>query len=238
MPITQVLSLQEKYLDQTKIKVKDITTYGISAPDRRQDAARVMFAAKIDKNSVLTYATDLDNTNPLTDLDWIFNYIGDSPYRFMYFNVPLWSNAPSYQIEVITDEVISQFADIVYHADSNSYYKCIQPNNSIQPTVTASWENYWVVYNFTTLPLYINSNRLTVLIYDALVAYAYQSCIIKKVNKMSEKQLCGVCTDSEDFMNVLRMQFLLDSIESLVWQQQAAQAAYTLEEASKKFCSC
>lgn len=239
MPITQVLSLQERFQDATKIKVKDITEYGIISPDRRQDAARILLAAKFSSTEVLTYLTDVINTSPLSALEWEMAYLGDSTYRFFYYNIPLYDNAETYTNEEVTGDIITRYADIIYHTASNTYYKATDLSVvGIEPSVTIGWEGSWEVYTIAGIASYFLSDKLTVLVYDGLVTYAYDACLVKQVDAIADKELCGVCVETEAFLVVLRAEFLLNAAESQMWQQKPTRAEVILEEATKKYCRC
>ncbi len=238
MSVPHILCLNGRYQDCSKLTITDETAYSLSAPDRRQDAARVLFGAKMDENQVLTYIDSIVNTDPLTNLTWTFNSSGDGAYRFFYIDIPLYAPGDTYVKEIKdVNGFVTQYGNIIYHTTSETYYKAIGTSFSgIEPSVTSGWETSWEVYNIQGLKLELLSDKIDVFTHDDVSDCAYSSCVVKTIDKNTDKELCGLCIDSEEFLKVIKMQFLLDAAESNNWQDKVTRSEIILKEATKKYC--
>lgn len=238
MSLVKVLCLNGRYQDCSKLTINDETVYGVSNPDRRQDAARVLLGAKMDENQVLTYISSILNPTPLTTLTWTFNSSGDGAYRFFYIDVPLYNSGSTYVKEIKDlNGVITQYGNIIYHTTSTAYYKAIGTSfSNIEPTVTSGWETSWELYDIQNLKNELLSDKIVVFTHDDISDCAFSACLVKTIDKNTDKELCGLCIDSEEFLKVMKMQFLLDAAESNNWQDKVTRSEIILKEASKKYC--
>lgn len=238
MAIVHTLCLTERYQDCSKLTITDTSEYLEDAPDRRQDAARVLFGAKMDENQVLVYIDSILNPDPLTALSWTFDSSGLGAYRFFYIDVPLYDSGDTYVNETTNVAgAITRYPNIIYHEDSDSYYLAIGSSfSNIEPTVTSGWEDSWEVLPIESLKSHYNNDKITVYITDDISTCEYEACVLEAIDEKTDKELVGLCPNSPEFFNVIKMQFLLDAAISANWQQKATRSEVILVNAKKKYC--
>jgi len=239
MAVTKVLCLSERYQDCSKFTITDESVYTTSAPDRRQDIANILVGAKMDENQVLDYITGLDNSEPLSQISWLITSKGDGAYRFFLVGVPLFNPETTYVNQIVNGSgAITRYPNIIYHVASETYYRAIFSSfNGIEPTVTDGWQTYWEAYDLlTNIQTYLASDKFSTLIHDDGFYCNYESCLLKKIDSITDKELCGICPDNEAFNTVLRMQFMLDAANSNNWQDKATRSEVIIKEATKKYC--
>lgn len=222
----QVLCLPQRWQDCSEFTIKDETVYDSDiAGDGREDAARVMLAAKMTETQILTFIP-LSNTTPLSTIEWTVTSSGDGSYRFFYFNI-LFYNVLTEYLETV----------IIYH--NSVYYKAIGNEfDAIEPGVTSGWETYWEIFDITTLNEEIENTTLDIKIHDDIVTCAFENCILDEVGDTEDKILCGLCLTSEQLDKLLTMEILLDAANSNNWQQKSTRSEVILKEANKKYCNC
>jgi hypothetical protein len=236
MAVDKVLCLKERYQDTSKFTVHDTSEWLDEAPDRREDAARFLVAAKMDENQQLTFIAVI-NDDPLNDLEWDITSEGVGAYRFFYISIPLWDDIYNQALvaEVAdADGVITTHANFAYHNDT--LYKVILGHSNNEPGVAADWETYWEEYNPANLYTQILSTAIDVHLHDDISTMEYEECIVEKVDAKTDGELCGACCTDQEFLNLMKMQFLLDAAMSNNWQGKATRSEVILKEASKKFC--
>lgn len=233
-----VLCFPDRYQDLTKFTVSDETEYEVSAPNRRQDHAQYLVVAKMDEKQALTYIEDIDNSDPLTTLEWLLTSKGDGAYRAFYFIIPLYNNSTSYDSEIVVDEKITQYGDIIYHPGSEKYYIPLVDNViGIQPSVTSGWETSWEEYDFAAnFFSQLDSDKIVVHIHDDIITASYEDCLLSKFMCKTYSELCSLCSNDEAFLTMMKAQFMLDSAISADWQDKAIWAEVILREAKKKYC--
>ena len=236
MAVDKVLCLPTRYQDLSIITVNDETAW-VADPDARNSAARVLLGAATNESQVLDWITDIDNSDPRTRLEWTMTSKGDSSYRFFYISIPLYSVTDTYVWEVKDSAgVVTQYGNIIYHIASATYYKAIAEEfDGVEPSVTSGWENYWAVYDITNLKDEILNDKLDIHIHDDIITGAYEDCIVAKADATAKAVLCDACSD-EQWITMEKMEFMLDSVNSLNWQDKAVQGGITLKQAHKKFC--
>jgi hypothetical protein len=232
MAVDKVLCLTERYQDKTKFTITDESEWLDDAPDRREDAARILVATKMDEEQQLEFIAVL-NTDPLATISWLITSSGSGAYRFFYIDIPLWDTDEEYVAEVITDEVVTTYANFVYH--NEVFYKAIADNDAVEPGVTSGWEDYWEEYD-GDFHEQIESDILTIHIHDDISTMEYEECIMDKVDVRTEAELCGACCSDTEFLNLIKMQFFLDSANANNWHDKAVRAEVILQQATKKFC--
>jgi hypothetical protein len=233
MAVDKVLCLKERYQDTTKFTIYDESEWLDDAPDRREDAARILLAAKMDENQQLTFITTVDNSSPLDTLSWVIDSAGLGAYRFFYIDLEFWSDSIAYEGEVTEDDEVTNYGDIVYH--NETYYKAIADSSDVEPGVDDGWEDYWSEYS-GTFQDEIENDQLTIHIHDDISTMDYEECILDKVDAKTDAELCGACCSDVEFLNLMKMQFLLDTAISNNWQEKATRAEVILQQADKKFC--
>jgi hypothetical protein len=234
MAVTRVLCVKELYQDHSQFTIEDESEWTDDAPDTRDYDARFLVAAKMSEIQALTFIT-VENDDPFNDLEWDILSSGIGAYRFFYIDIPVWLAGTLYYAHV--EEVagtITSYANIVY-ADG-VYYKAIVDNTDIEPGVTTDWEDSWEIFDTDLLYAEILNDRLTIHIHDDLITSEYDECILDHLDEMTDKELCGACCDTAEFMKLMKMQFMLDAAESCNWQEKAPRADLVINEASKKFC--
>jgi hypothetical protein len=233
-----VLCLQGRYQDCSKATIADETAY--TAPSNTRDSAyRYLIGAKMDEDQNLKWLTDLVNTTPLTQLSWTFTTQGTGAYRFYYISVPFYNSGATYTKEVISDGVISSYANIIYYPGNQTLYKAIGTNFiAIEPTVSDSWENYWEVFDPTLFDTQLNSTTIEVFRSDDIITCEYETCILDRITELEDEAICGVCINDQAFMELSKMEFLLDAANSNNWQDKATRSETILKEAMKKYCKC
>lgn len=238
--VDQILCLSDRYQDCSKVTVKDETEYGDDAPDRRLDAARVLVAAKMDENQNLVFVTDIDNSLPLSDLEWIFDSLGDGGYRFFYFNIGFYEAATPYVWEIKdVDNKITQYGNILYVESLDAYYTpSVSSVTDVEPGVTSGWENSWDEFDIATLYKQVLSTKLDILTYDDTVTCGFEKCILEEAEELVDDELKSCC-DATQFLKVQKMEFMLDAANSANWQQKTPWADLIVKESKKKFnCNC
>lgn len=239
MAVEKVLCLKGRYEDCSKFIIEDESEYGTVAPDRRQDIANILVAAKMDENQALTYITGLENDEPLSQISWTVTSKGDGAYRFFLVGIPLFDPEATY-VNQITNEagVITRYPNIIYHTPSEKHYLAIGASfDGIEPTITLDWEDYWEEYDILEGAIsQLQNDKLNITIHDDIVTCEYEACLLNKIDSITDKELCGICTDNDAFNNVLRAQFMLDAANSNNWQDKATRSEIILKEATKKYC--
>lgn len=236
MAVDKQLCLEGRYQDCSKLTINDETPYTNVAPDRRQDFARYLFGAKMDEAQVLTYISDIINTDPLATVSWTFTSMGDGAYRFYYLDIPLYDNAVTYVKQIVNGSgIVTQYGNIVYR--SGILYKAIGTSFSgITPGVTTGWETSWVIILEADLKTEYLNDKIGVFRNDDISTCNYEACLLAKIEEEGEELLCSSCVDDEKFLNVIKAQFLLEAALSADWQDKAVRAEIILKEAKKKFC--
>ena len=247
MPFTKddfLLFLETRTQDSNKGKFVDQTPYGTPNQDRNT-TANILVVAKMDENQNLVFIPNIDNTIPLSALGWYFTTtpnatktITDGAYRAFLMVFSLYSGAATYdKEEVDIDGLITQYADIIYHSGSNTFYKAIANSfTAIEPSVTVGWATYWEV--FTNFSSYILSDRATVIIHihDDTVTFKYEDCLKDELVDITDDILCGVCDKWEDLLKVVQMTLVLDETNSLNWQNKQTRGEVVIVEGTRKFC--
>lgn len=238
MAITQTLCFSGRYQDCGSFIVSDTTVYGVSAPDRRIDAARVLVPAKMDENQILSFITGIDNTDPLNALEWTVTSQGIGAYRVFYFNILFYDVLVTYRSQAVDAEgVITRYPHIIYVSSSEKYYTPKVDNVlAVEPEVTVGWENSWSEYDITDLKNQILTDKITVLTHDDIVTCEYEECLVEMVDKRTDKELCGICAIDDEFVKLLRAEFMFTAAQSNNWQGKATRSEVILKEAKKKFC--
>jgi hypothetical protein len=240
MPFTKddyILCLDTRTQDASKGLIKDETPYG--APNQlRVNQANFLVVAKLGENQTLSFVSGIDNSDPINALQWYFTTDEDSEYRFFLFETHEWANDVDYQKEIITDSIITQYGNIVYHVASAKFYKAIEtsgPSSTFyEPSVTVGWQTYWVeISDFSTQIL---TDQLIVHLHDDLVAFKYEDCLKDVLVNLTDDVLCGVCQKWEDMYDYFRMELLLTGAESENWQNHPDRADFIITEATMKFC--
>lgn len=227
----QVLCLPQRWQDCSMFSIKDETEYDSDvAGDGREDAARIMVAAKMTEKEALTFISGLDNSSPLSAIEWDITSEGDGAYRFFYFNILFYGGATEY--------IGGDNPSIVYN--DSVYYIAIAEDTftAIEPGVTSGWEDYWEEYDIANLKDQIANTSLDIKIHDDIVTCNFENCILASLDKIPDNILCGLCVSSEQLDTLLTMDILLDGANSKNWQQKAPQAETILREANKKYCNC
>lgn len=233
MPVTKVLCLTERYQDKTKFTIQDESEWLDDAPDRREDAARILVAAKMDEEQQLSYL-EVDQGDPLTNLSWLLDSAGDGAYRFFYIDIPLWTDLIEFPAEVVdADGKITTYAGFTYH--NETFYKAKVTNTDVEPGVATGWEDSWDEYdgNFQSE---IESDELDVHLHDDISTMEYEECILDKVDAKTDGELCGACCTDQEFINLMKAQFLLDAALSNDWQDKVVRSEVILVQAHKKYC--
>ena len=106
----------------------------------------------------------------------------DGWYTLTVLDIPLWSVNTNYVV-----------GDIVYHAASGKYAKCIGPHNAIPPTTPgAPWdavsENDWTVYTISTSRIYGADADLRIAAELLITRNVKQSFIYPSIERASYKE--------------------------------------------------
>lgn len=234
MAVDKVLCLKELYQDCSQFTMTDESDWLDIAPDRREDSPRYLIGAKMDENQNLTWL-DIETSDPETQLEWTIPSGGLGGYRFFYMDVPFWDQLTNYIGQVLDSEgAISVYPHIVTNNDVA--YLCTASNTDKEPGVDAGWEDYWTVFDLINLKNHVLNPYLNVLIHDDLSTCEYEDCILDEIEDMTDKELCGACCDTEQFMKLMKMQFMLDAAISANWQEKTPRADLIINQAHKKFC--
>jgi hypothetical protein len=249
MPFTKddfILCLEARTQDSGIGRFRDETPYSVDGNQARNSTANVLVVAKMDENQELVFIPGIDNSDPLNALTWLFNTtpnaggtIKDGAYRAFYFIISPWVNNVNYQQQILdVDNVVTQYADIVYHAASESFYKAIQVSGPAstfyEPDVTVGWEAFWEV--ITDFSPEILNDQLIIHIHDDIVPFAFEDCLKDELVEIADDILCGVCDKWDDLLKPVKMALLLDAANSENWQNKATRAEVILLEGTKKFC--
>lgn len=233
---TYILCLNTVSQDITTFKIQNETVYGGSYDDRG-DNAEYLLVAKIDENQNLTFIDGIDNTLPLSALEWDITSEADGSYRAFYISIAPWLVGTDYVKEVLDeDDNIESYADITY--DDGVVYKAIDDSTGVQPGVTSGWEDYWeIVTDLTTLIEYgIDKDSIYVHIHDDILDFQFQKCVRDELDDASDLILNGLCDKIEKLLPILKMQLLLDGARSNNWQDKQTRSEVILVEGKKKFC--
>lgn len=159
------LELESEQVDCSSAVIKDVSVY---TGELRGDKANFLVASKNDKNGTPIYLTGIDNTQPLTQIQWTIPTVVDGWYRFNLIRLTLYSSSPvSTQAEIISGGIITQYATILYHTPTQQIVKALTTGSiSVQPGQTG-WQTYWaIVSDLTTL---VNYGTIQVLVDGELV---------------------------------------------------------------------
>ena len=192
----QVICLNGKYQDCSSLIATDETDYA-EASETRADLARYLIGAKLDEAQKLSWLV-FTNTAPLSQVSWTFLSGGLGAYRFFYLNIPLYNGATEYDKEIVVSEIITQYANIIYHTASAKIYKAIGTEfTGIEPSVTVGWEDYWEEY-IGELKDLISNTTLTTFIQEDISTCTYEAKIKDEMVKQVNEELCGKCVTQED----------------------------------------
>ncbi len=230
------LCLDTRSQDCSLAKISDESEYGVGGADDRNDHAQYLLPYKMDEKETITFITGVDNSAPLTALEWSFVPTAIGAYRFFYLIILPWSDATAYVKEVVTSGVITTYADIVYHG--GAVYKAIDPSTDVEPGVDSGWEDDWeVVPDLTTLIGYVNKDTIKVHIHTDIITCKYESCLVDYFDDSADLILKGLCDDLTKILPTLKAQLLLDGAQSNNWQNKQTRSEVILVEAQKKFCN-
>lgn len=227
------LCITEQYQDHSTFIVSDVSSWLSVSPDRRDDAARFLVAAKMDESQVLSFLATL-NDDPYNALSWSIESAGIGAYRFFYFSFADYDSETPYVGEILVDGVRAYYGHIVEH--NGILYKAIANSEGIEPGIDEAWEEFWTIYDSSFLKDEVENPYLTIHIHDDIITSEYEECILDYLDEVADKELCGGCCDTDAFLKLMKMQFMLDAAESANWQQKTPRAEVILKEASKKFC--
>jgi len=242
MPFTKddyILCVDTRTQNAEQGVVKDKTPYG--APNQvRTDQANFLVVAELQEKQKLVFQDNIDNSLPLSTLQWYFNSKVNSIYRFFLFaNVPYYSGSDTYKRkEVDVNALITQYPSIIYHVGSSKFYRVKDDAPSttfsaIQPTITVNWQNYWSeISNFSEE---ITNTNLIIHIYDELVAFAYEDCLKDTLVDTVDKMCCG-CNNLEEILPYLQAKLMLYGAKSEDWQGHSDRSDYIITKATEKFC--
>lgn len=231
-----ILCLNTRSQDCSLGKIKDESAYGIDGADDRDDYAQYLLAYKMDEEGEITYIENVVNATPLATLEWDFDAQGDGAYRFFYLIIAKWLVGTAYIKETIVNDVITVYADIVYH--NGVVYKAIDPSTGVEPGVTLNWELDWaVVTDLRTLIGYVDKDTIEVVIHNDIITCSFEACIVELLDDTSELVLKGLCDNLEKILPTLKAQLLLDSANSNNWQEKQTRSEVILIEGAKKFCN-
>lgn len=231
------LCLQERYQNLQWIGITDESPYGVST-ELRGDKARYLVGAKMDDNQKLTFFT-IDNPTPLETLSWTPANPGDDGIRLFYFNILAYSGVTNYKATVLdADGKITVYPHIIFTGAGTTVklYRCKADIVDVEPEVTVGWEDYWEIYDYINLSEYVENDKLLIHIHDDLISATYESCLRDDLDEVGDDILHGVCESNEEFLTLLKKQTLLDSANSLNWNDKSHHAGYVIKEAYKKFC--
>jgi hypothetical protein len=234
MALERVWYLKTRSQDKTIAIFADATVYGTPEADRN-DEAHFIAIAKADENQNLAFISDIDNSDPLNALEYQITQSADGHYRLFSFNPPFYNGATEYTKQIETDGVVSVYGDIVWHPGSATWYKAIGTAfTAIEPSVTASWEDYWTATIDWTLE--VSNNKTNVYIHDDIITFRFEDCFVTELDEVNDDILCNVCNKFEDMFKVLSMQLMLDGANSNNWQGKQSKSEVILQEANKRFC--
>lgn len=237
MPFTKddyILCVDTRTQDADQGIVKDKTPYGTPNQDRANQS-NILAVAEYQEKGKLVFQDNIDNSLPRSAIQWYFSSKTNSEYRFFLIVVPDYNNGTTYTKEIIIDEVVTTYANIIYHVASQKFFKAIATSFSgIQPTVTTNWELSWEeITNFTTEIL---NDKLIIHIHDELVAFHYEDCLKDKLVDVCDDILCSPCDNLEQLLPYLKAELLLYGAKSEDWQDHTDRADYIITKATEKFC--
>lgn len=230
MSLTRVFAITKTTTDVAQAVFVDNTVYGSPNVNRNQEAHFILIA-KMDENQQLSFISNIDNSAPLTSLSYNFVNSIDGAYRLILFVPAAYDNAATYTGEIITNGIITTYANIVWDAGTGKFYKAIGTNFSGHAvTQTAYWQPD---PDFTTQ---VNTNKVTTFVQDDIIVFRYEDCEVSKLDCAVDNILCGLCTDIQSLFSILQQQLVLDGAQSENWQQKATNAEIIIRTGTKKFC--
>jgi hypothetical protein len=234
MALTRIWGITKTTIDVTKAVFVDNTLYGGIEVLRSAEAHYVLIA-KIDENQVLSFISGIDNSAPLSTLQYSFTNSIDGAYRLIQFNPPFYSNTTTYTKEVSSGGIFSVYADIVWHLGTSKFYKAIGNNFiGIQPGVTVGWQTFWQVD--PDFKLEVSNNKTNTFIKDDIITFRYEDCLVEYIDKTTDDILCGLCNDWDKLFPTLSAQLLLDGANSNNWQNKQTRSEIIIKAATKQFC--
>jgi len=245
MALERVWCLATRSQDKTLAKFIDETVYGSPNADR-DDEAHFIVIAKMDENQSLTFITGIDNTTPLTSLEYLFTNSADGAYRLIEFIPNFYNGATPYGRETKDSEGnITIYANVIWHPTSNKFYKAIYLNTptftGVEPSITVGWQNYWE--EFTDFESQIaattsgtNTDKIPYEIHDDIITFRLEDCIVEKLDCTTDTILCSVCDRLEELLPTLKVQLMLDGANSNNWQDKQTRSETIIEQTLKKFC--
>src|SRR6516225_5215677 len=137
---TYKLQLYSEQADASSGVIQDVSTY---AGENRTDKANFLVASKNDKNGTPTFLTGIDNTQPVSAMQWSFPTAIDGWYRFNLLRLPLYSSSPISTVqEIQSGGVITQYATVVYHTPTQQVVKALTTGSvTVQPGAPG-WQTY------------------------------------------------------------------------------------------------
>jgi hypothetical protein len=184
-------------INGTQGLVQDTTPdYGVGDKDARAAKAAVLCYSANDEKGDRTYQT-IVNTNPLSRLEWEVTTPESSWTQGTLLRITIWTAELSTVKELKDSQgIITQAATVVYHSDTNKYWKAIEPSTNIPPD-DASGSTYWEeVTDFTTLIDYESVEQFTE---DFMVDYSINKCISKGFIG-----ICGDCDNLQDMFPAIK----------------------------------
>ncbi len=233
MALERIWCLRTRSQDSSLAVFADETVYGTPEKDRNEEAHFIVIA-KMTENEILTFITDVDNSDPLNELEYPFSQAIDGAYRLVEFNPPFYAPATPYKAEVSVDSIISIYANIVWATDA--FYIAIVDSQDVEPGVTSGWATYWRLATEADFQANVSSNVLDTTIHDDIITFRYEDCLIEQLDNVNDDLLCGVCNKWEDLFKTLAMQLLLAGANANNWQDKQTKAEVIISQATKKFC--
>lgn len=154
------LELVAEQEDQSSAVIMDVSVY---TGENRSDKANFLAVSKNDASGNATYLGSIDNTQPLTAIQWTFLTALDGWYQFNLIRLGLYSSSPIVTQAEIKDGqgVITQYATVVFHTPTGQVVKAKTTGTiTVQPGQTG-WQTYWeVISDYSVLVGYGTINVL------------------------------------------------------------------------------
>lgn len=236
MSIIRSMFLNARTQDSTQATIADTSNYGTPEVNRNQEA-HWLLVAKMDENQQLVFNTTITNNDPLNQLSWTFIQGADGAYRIFIFNPNYYAGGINYVAEIASGGVITTYGSIVWGANTAKFYKAIVNSINIEPGVTGGWQTYWTLMSTDLAWIaQIKSNIVPIYIFDDVITFRFEDCLMLKIDAQTDDMLCSVCANFDQLTDVLSMQLMLDGIKSNNWQNRATKAEVDIVEATKKYC--
>lgn len=224
MALERVYYLESRSQDSNIAIFKDATIYGAPEVNRSQEAHFIVIAKTNELQELIEFFA-VDNTTPLTSLEFQITQSKDGSYILIAFNPAFWVNSVDYVV-----------GTIVYN--DGAFYKATAisgPATAVyEPGTTTDWENFWTAtVDFT---LEVSNPLVDKHIHKDVITFRFEDCLVEELDDLADDMFCSTCAPTEDMMKVLSMQLMLAATNSNNWQGKQFKSEVIITESNKKFC--